>query len=213
MKKAVREWIITIGLAVVIYLLILAVVQDSEVFDISMQPTLVEGQRLVVVKVLYTFTDPQRGDIITVYPPINSEKQFVKRLIGLPGDTIEIRSGTVYVNDVPLDEPYIKEKPRYTFGPFTVPEDNYFVLGDNRNNSTDSHYGWTVTRDEIVGKACLRFWPFSKFGNPGNYPLNEQVESATPAAAASANWNQPPRLSYNDAGIEVLFNRVGKVSP
>ncbi len=176
-KGIVREILITVGLAVVIYLLITTVIQNSEVHDISMQNTLIAGQRLVVVKPYYNFTDPQRGDIIVLRPPMDSQVEFVKRLIGLPGDTILIKGGKVYVNDVLLNEPYIKEVPLSTYGPFTVPEGRYFVMGDNRNHSSDSRTGWTITREEIVGKAVFRYWPLNKFGEPGNYPLNQEVES------------------------------------
>jgi signal peptidase I len=176
-KGIVREILITVGLAVVIYLIITTVIQNSEVHDISMQNTLIAGQRLVVVKPYYNFTDPQRGDIIVLRPPMDSQVEFVKRLIGLPGDTILIKGGKVYVNDVMLNEPYIKEVPLSTYGPFTVPEGRYFVMGDNRNHSSDSRTGWTITREEIVGKAVFRYWPLNKFGEPGNYPLNKEVES------------------------------------
>jgi signal peptidase I len=182
MKGFLRELLITVGLALVIYLIFQTVIQSSEVFDISMQPTLIAGDRLIVVKPIYNFTDPERGDIIVLRPPSSPGKQYVKRLIGLPGDVIEVKNNTVYVNDIPLKEPYLKESPKYTMKPITVPPDNYFVLGDNRNNSSDSHAGWTITRQEIVGKACLRIWPFNKFGGPGNYPLDKQLNGAYPAA-------------------------------
>jgi signal peptidase I len=177
MKGILREILITIALAAVLYLLLHLVVQSSIVENVSMQPGLVEGQRLIVVKAAYWFGQLQRGDVIIIYPPIEPEKQWVKRLIGLPGDTVEVRDGVVRVNSVPLNEPYIKALPDYNFPAFTVPEDQYFVLGDNRNESADSHYGWTITRQEIVGKAWLRFWPLDKWGLVNNVPLNEQVES------------------------------------
>jgi signal peptidase I len=176
MKGYLKELLITIGLAVVIFLLLRTVIQSSEVFDISMQPTLIAGQRLIVIKTLYT---PQRGDIVVVYPPYENQRQYVKRLIGMPGDTVEIKNQAVYVNGIALNEPYIKAEPNYTMAAKTLPADAYFVLGDNRNNSSDSHVGWTVTRHSIVGKAWLRFWPLSKFGGPGNYSLKEQLTQTT----------------------------------
>ncbi len=184
MKHFIREILITLGSALIIYLLITVFIQNSQVYDISMQPTLVEGQRLIVLKHFYT---PQRGDIIIVHPPKEMDKEYVKRLIGLPGDTIEVRNNTVYVNGVPLQEPYLNEKPKYDFGPYTVADDNYFVLGDNRNHSNDSHFQWTVTRGDIVGRAWLRYWPFSEWGNAGSYPLNEQVAAGQPASLSSEN--------------------------
>jgi signal peptidase I len=182
MKSWIREILITVGLAVAIYLIIQTCLQNSVVYDISMQPTLVAGQRLIVVKPVYNFKGPERGDIIIVRPPNEPKREFVKRLIGLPGDTVEVKGGTVFVNKVPLDESYIKEKPRYTLAPVKVPDDNYFVLGDNRNNSSDSHLGWTITGDRIVGLAWLRYWPLDKFGGAGSYPLNQQVEPLSAVA-------------------------------
>jgi signal peptidase I len=178
MKGYIREFLSVIVLAILMFLLVHAVIQNSQVFDISMQPTLVAGQRLIVLKVFYT---PERGDIVIVRPPIEPNKEFVKRLIGLPGDIVEVKNNTVYINGIPLDEPYIKARPAYSFGPYEVPDNNYFVLGDNRNNSSDSHNDWTVTRQEIVGKVWLRYWPFSQWGSPGNYPLNEEVTGPSSA--------------------------------
>jgi signal peptidase I len=178
MKGFIRELLITVGLALVIYLLLQLVIQSSIVNNISMEPTLIEGQRLIVGKVAYTFTDPQRGDIVIVRPPIETDKEYVKRLIGLPGDTIAVKSSKVYVNGTSLVEPYIKAAPRSDFGPYTVPDNHYFLMGDNRNNSNDSRSGWTVTRQDIVGKAWLRIWPLDKWGLVGNYPLEPQLSAA-----------------------------------
>jgi len=175
MKPYIRELLITLALAAVIFIALRLVIQSSEVFDISMQPTLIASQRLIVIK---TFFSPQRGDIIVIYPPMENTRQYVKRLIGLPGDTVEIHGGKVYVDNVALVEPYIKAAPTYTMSTITLGPDQYFVLGDNRNNSTDSHFGWTVTRSEIVGKAWLRFWPLDKFGNPGNYSIAPELQAA-----------------------------------
>jgi len=172
MKGYIREFLSVIVLAILLFLLVHTVIQNSQVFDISMQPTLVAGQRVIVLKVFYSL---ERGDIVIVRPPIEPNKEFVKRLIGLPGDIVEVKNNIVVINSMPLDEPYIKAMPAYSFGPYEVPENNYFVLGDNRNNSSDSHNGWTVTRQEIVGKVWLRYWPLSQWGSPGNYSLNEEV--------------------------------------
>ena len=176
MKNLIKEIAITVGLALVIYLVFHFFIHNAIVHMSSMEPTLHEGQRVFAMK---KFLDPGRGDIIIIHPPIAPNQEFVKRLIGLPGDTVEVKGGVVYVNGVGLVEPYIVSKPTYTYGPFKVPPDNYFVLGDNRNNSTDSHFNWTVTRDQIVAKAFFRYWPFSKFGGVGNYNLNAEVQAAT----------------------------------
>jgi signal peptidase I len=175
MKGFLRELFITLGLALVIYLLLQVTIQSSIVNNVSMQPGLVAGERLIIVKLLYHFKSPERGDVIVIHPPIDPQREYIKRLIGLPGDIVQVSNGSVYINGIPLSEPYIKDSPRYIYGPFRVPENNYFVLGDNRNESNDSHTGWTVTGEEIVGKAWLRIWPFNKWGSAGSYPLNEQV--------------------------------------
>jgi signal peptidase I len=143
-----------------------------------MEPGLQNGQRLLVVKAIYHFKAPERGDIIVLHPPVAPQNQWVKRVIGLPGDTIEIKNNLVYVNNQPLDEPYIKEAPAYNLPPYQVPADNYFVLGDNRNGSSDSHFRWTVTRDEIVGKVWLRIWPLNSWGIVPGYPLQEELQAA-----------------------------------
>ena len=178
-----KEIFITLGIAIAIALLIRVFILNAEVNMPSMQNTLIAGQRLLVFRTINSFNAPNRGDIIIIHPPIAPESEYVKRLIGLPGDAIEIKNGRVYIDNIPLDEPYIKEPPGYTFGPYQIPEDNYFVLGDNRNNSTDSHLGWTITKDDIVGKVWLRYWPLNKFGLIGSYPLNDQlsVEISTEA--------------------------------
>lgn len=135
----------------------------------SMEPTLQINDRLIVDKISYDFTSPQRGDII-VFNPTNILKEqhfneaFIKRVIGLPGDKVEVKNGRVYVNGFPLQEKYIEAKPEYQWGPVLVPPNSYLVLGDNRNNSYDSHYWGFVPRDKIVGRALLRFWPLNRIG-------------------------------------------------
>jgi signal peptidase I len=175
MKVNFRQALITVMLALLLFFTINASLQASIVEDVSMLPTLVAGQRIIIVKIFYYFSEPKRGDIIIVHPPIDQEREFVKRLVGLPGDTIEVKDHLVYVNNISLNEPYLKDRPAYSYGPFTVPDNNYFLLGDNRNNSADSHLNWTVTRDEIVGKAWLRIWPPDKWGSPGSYPLDDEL--------------------------------------
>jgi signal peptidase I len=178
MKGLLRELLITLGLALVIYLLLQLVIQSSIVNNVSMQPTLIAGQRLIVGKAAYWFSGPQKGDIVIVHPPIEPKSEYVKRLIGLPGDTVEVKGGIVYVNGIPLVEPYLKAPPSQPFPLYTVPENHYFLMGDNRNQSNDSRSGWTVTRQDIVGKAWLRIWPLNKWGLVGNYPLDSQLSAS-----------------------------------
>jgi signal peptidase I len=171
MKSFFKELVITIGLALAIFLLLQTTIQSSIVEGSSMQPGLENNQRLIVVKAVYYFREPQRGDIIIIHPPNQPEKQWVKRVIGMPGDTVEIKDHIVYVNGAALTEPYIKDEPNYTMKPYTVEENHYFVLGDNRNNSTDSHYRWTVDKKSVVGEAWLRFWPLNQWGIVHGYTI------------------------------------------
>jgi signal peptidase I len=175
MKGIIREILITLGLAVVIFLFLQTTIQSSIVLGSSMEPNLVNGQRLIINKAVYHFASPQRGDVIILRPPPEPQKEYVKRVIGLPGDTIEIRNGVVKVNGYALKENYIKILPDYSFGPYKVQDNNYFVLGDNRANSSDSHTGWTVTRQNIVGKAWLSIWPLKDWGLVRSYPLGQQL--------------------------------------
>jgi signal peptidase I len=135
----------------------------------SMLPTLEINDRLIIDKLGYRFKDPQRGDIVVFSPTPALQKEnfkdaFIKRVIGLPGDTVEVKGGTVYVNEQPLEEKYIQERPDYDYGPVVVPENQYLVLGDNRNNSYDSHYWGFVPRENIIGQAVIRFYPFNRMG-------------------------------------------------
>jgi signal peptidase I len=135
----------------------------------SMTPTLQIKDRLIIDKWSYRSQNPQRGDIV-VFSPTETLKQqkfkdpFVFRVIGLPGDKVEVKGGKVYVNAQPLEENYIEEAPNYQFGSVTVPPNSYLVLGDNRNKSYDSHYWGFVPRENIIGKAIKRFWPLDRLG-------------------------------------------------
>jgi len=179
MKAFLREILITIILAIVIFFTLQATVQSFIIVGNSMEPSLHEGQRLLVDKVSYFFHKPERGDIIVFRPPNNSQAEYIKRVIALPDDTVEVKEEAVYVNGLPLNEPYIKDPPRYTSHEQKILENEYFVLGDNRNNSNDSHNGWTVPHQNIIGKAWLSIWPPNEWGLVLNYPLPEQLAAAT----------------------------------
>jgi signal peptidase I len=138
--------------------------------SVSMQPTLYESDRVLVNKLAYLIGAPSRRDVIVFNPPVsNIDEPYIKRIIGLPGDVVHIANGQVYVNDLPLQETYIAAPPGYA-GAWSVPPGHVFVLGDNRNNSYDSHYWGVVALDSIIGKAEFVFWPFShiKMLNPAN---------------------------------------------
>jgi signal peptidase I len=180
MKTFLREVLITVLLAAAIFLVARETIQTYEVFMTSMEPNFHEGQRVVVNKAAYWswVGDPQRGDVIIFKAPVATDEDFIKRVIGLPGDIVEVKNGAVYVNGVKLNEPYEDEAPDYTMPKITVPPDEYFVLGDNRNHSNDSHNGWYAERDEIRGKAWLSSWPPSLWGVIPSYPLGSQIANA-----------------------------------
>jgi signal peptidase I len=136
----------------------------------SMLPTLEINDRLIIDKVSYRLANPERGDIVVFDPTDELLKQnykdaFIKRVIGLPGEIVEVRDGKVFVNGKLLDkETYINDKPNYRWGPETVPQGQYLVLGDNRNNSYDSHFWGFVPKERIIGRAVVRFWPIGRMG-------------------------------------------------
>jgi len=160
-------------LAGVIFIALQYTLQSSIVVGSSMQPNFQEGQRLIISKIVYTFQEPERGDVIVFHPPNNSREDYIKRVIALPHDIVGIEEGIVYVNGSPLDEPYIEDAPRYTLEEYEVPENHYFVLGDNRNHSNDSHNGWVLPRQNIIGKVWVAIWPPNEWGVIPNYSLTE----------------------------------------
>ena len=149
MKKYLLETLAVVLAGVALFILLQFSLQTSFVEGSSMEPSLHNEQVLIINKLTYTFGEPGRGDIIVFTPPhiTNPENDYIKRIIGLPGETVEIKNGLVYINDEPLDEPYISEPFNGSMDKITVPQDEYFVLGDNRNNSDDSEDGWTVPRE------------------------------------------------------------------
>ena len=174
MGRVLRDVIITVILAVVIFLLLQFSVQNFIVYGYSMQPNFQEGERVVINKLVYRFHEPERGDVIVFQPPHDGEGDYIKRVIALPGETVKVENEVVYINGLPLDEPYqLNELPKYTLSELKVPSNEYFVLGDNRNNSNDSHNRWTVPRGNIIGKAWLLIWPLSEWEVIPSYSLDE----------------------------------------
>jgi signal peptidase I len=163
------ETIQTILLAVVLYFLIDTVIARVRVENISMEPTLQPGEFILVNKVSYRLGEIQRGDIIVFHYPQNPVEDYIKRVIGLPGDTVSVHGDQVFVNDTLLDEPYIAAEPKYD-GVWKVPAGNLFVLGDNRNQSSDSHSWGFVPLENVVGKALVVYWPIPEM-KVLNHPL------------------------------------------
>lgn len=163
-KKELLEWIrIFLIAAAGAWLCNHFLIMNTQVPTGSMEDTIPKPSRIISSRIHYWFSDPERGDVILFDPPDGDIYYYVKRVIGLPGDTIVIIDGKVYLNgsDEPLDEPYLREAATGSFGPYTVPEGCYFVMGDNRNHSNDSRYWHNsfVPRESIYAKALFVYWP------------------------------------------------------
>lgn len=164
-KKEIFSWIRMIVLAFVLALLINNfIIVNATVPSSSMENTIMAKSRMVGFRLSYLFGEPKQGDIIIFKYPDDEKQNFVKRIIGLPGQTVQIIDGKVYIDgsEEPLEEGYLKETPLGDYGPYTVPEDSYFVMGDNRNDSKDSRFWVTtnyVSKDKILGKAIFSYWP------------------------------------------------------
>jgi signal peptidase I len=162
-KAAVREVLGSIIPAVLIALLLnLFIVQPTKVRGESMEPTLRTDQYLLVEKISYRLHQPQRGDVVVFKYPRDEAENFIKRIIAVPGDTVEIVSGHVYIDGQPIVEPYLLQLPRDSMQATMIPEGKLFVLGDNRVNSNDSRAFGMVSMDEVMGRAWMRYWPLNK---------------------------------------------------
>lgn len=169
--REILDIIETLIITVVIFAAINFVSARVRVDGFSMLPTLQEGEFIFVSKLAYKFDEPQRGDIIVFhYPPDPKRQDLIKRVIGLPGDVIKVEAGDVFVNGMRLNEPYIAEKPIY-YGEWVVPQDNLFVLGDNRNDSSDSHVWGLLPDEQIVGKSIFIYWPIDKWSMIDHYEI------------------------------------------
>lgn len=193
-KDGLKETVDTVVFVVIAVILVRFFIAEVRwIPSGSMRPTLIEGDRIIVERYSRFFKTPERGDIMVFYPPFVELKNtpvllfkrltgffcndmaYIKRVIGLPGEKFEIKRDkkgayTVYINDKPLEEPYIKSKfeftpcedPQVNCGPFIIPEHEYVMLGDNRNNSKDSRYWGTLPEDKFIGRATFRFWPLTR---------------------------------------------------
>ncbi len=163
----VRSWLRELLEAVLPALVIVLVVniflaQATRVEGQSMDPSLRDNERLIIEKITYRFRSPQRGDIVVLRRPQRSVDPLIKRVIGLPGETVAIHDGLVYINGEPLSEPYLNQSTWGSMAPVVVPEGHVFVMGDNRRSSNDSRAFGVVPLDDIVGRAWLRYWPPSE---------------------------------------------------
>ena len=190
-KKRLRalwwEILETALLTLVLFVVVRVAVLNFKVDGLSMSPTLDHGQYLLINRFIYwqispaqagwvpgeqpcqasrcyLFHPPQRGDIVVFWPPTSADRPFIKRVIGLPGETVELRDGVVVIDGVPLDEPYLRARASYSAAPALVPEGHYYVLGDNRNNSSDSHLFGMLPADQIIGQAWVSYWPAQRWG-------------------------------------------------
>jgi signal peptidase I len=191
-EDSLVEFIKILGTALILALGIRTFIAEARYIpSSSMEPTLQIKDKLIIEKIGYHFHNPERGDIIVFNPTPklqseNFKDAFIKRVIGIPGDRVEMKGGTVYINGQPLQENYIAAKPKCFLGmgnpleqskctiiPYTIPEGEYLVLGDNRDNSYDSRFWGLVPKDYIVGRAVIRFWPPNRIGaiaTPPPYP-------------------------------------------
>lgn len=161
-KAEIWDWVKHLGIAVVIAFIITKfVIVNAHIPTPSMETTIMVNDRIIASRLHYAFSTPKRGDIVVFKFPDDESMLFVKRVIGLPGETVVIKDGSVYINNEKLDEPYLNTVTKGNTGPFVVPEGKYFMLGDNRNSSKDSRF-WNekyVSKDKILGKAIFKYYP------------------------------------------------------
>jgi signal peptidase I len=177
LRNEIRVWtrdlLIAIGLALVI---IVFLYQPVKVEGTSMAPLLSDQERIFINKFVYRFEDIHRGDVVVFWYPLDRSKSFIKRVIGLPGETVDIRHGLLYVNGQLIPEPYVP--PQYTdvtdFGPVKVPKDSYFVMGDHRISSNDSRVFGPVASQFIYGRAVFAYWPVDHFGSLSTTEANDK---------------------------------------
>jgi signal peptidase I len=168
LRRELRSWTrdlaVALGLALVI---IIFLYQPVKVEGTSMAPLLSDQERIFINKFVYRFEPIERGDVVVFWYPLDRSKSFIKRVIGLPGDNIEIRSGHLYLNERELKEPYVPASylDGSSYAARKIPPDEYFVMGDHRDSSNDSRMFGTVPRDYIYGKAVFAYWPVTQFGS------------------------------------------------
>jgi signal peptidase I len=176
LRQELRSW--TRDMAVFLGLILVVIIflfQPVKVEGTSMAPLLTDQERIFINKFVYRFEPIERGDVVVFWYPLDRSKSFIKRVIGLPGETIEIRSGRLYVNAKELGEPYVPAMylDGSNYGPVQIPVGNYFVMGDHRDSSNDSRVFGPVGRPYIYGKAVFAYWPADHFGSlTSSYTVN-----------------------------------------
>jgi signal peptidase I len=202
-----RELLETILLTVVIFAVINFATGRFRIEGPSMRPNLEEGQYLIVNKLVYRLHPPQRGDIIVFNHPRNTDRDLVKRVIGLPGESVQIRDGQVYINETLLAEPYITYRAT-TRGPiqYQLGPDEYFVLGDNRPNSDDSRHWGALKRDQIVGKAWISYWPPNSWGGVAHYSF---PKDSVGVGGGEVQGMSPNGTGWTDSELPVVVQGSG----
>lgn len=182
-KRFLLDVLETLILAVVLYFGINAVSARVRVDGFSMRPTLQDGEYILINKLAYKLGEPMRGDIVVFVFPVNPEEDLIKRIIGLPGDTITVLDGVLSINGVVMNEPYISAPPAYD-GTWQVAEGELFVLGDNRNDSRDSHQWGLLPIENVIGRAVLIYWP------PEEWQIIKHTEQVLiPESVLQASWS------------------------
>lgn len=162
-RREIADLVVTLFIALALALGIRQWVAEAmQIPSGSMEPTIMIGERVLTDKLFWHLYGLHRGMVVVFDPPVHSTDPYIKRIIGLPGDTVAVHDGRVWVNGKPLTEPYLAEKPNYTFPQTTVPAGRLFMMGDNRNNSNDSHEWGTAAISSVHGVAWLRYWPLNR---------------------------------------------------
>ncbi len=166
LSSATKEFLQSLIIALILALIIRTFFfQFFYIPSRSMESTLLINDRIIVTKFSYWFNEPQRGDVVVFKYPLNPSTLYVKRVIALPGENIKLKDSKLYINDTLVSEPYLPDDLKFEdFGPVEVPEGEYFMMGDNRNNSSDSRTWGFVKKDLILGKSQVIYWPFDRLG-------------------------------------------------
>ena len=176
----IRDVLEAVALAAVLFLVLQIALQNTIVDGPSMEPNLQDQQWILVNKLAFRLGQPQRGDVIVFDAPDGSGREFIKRIVALPGETVSVREGQVSIDGAPIDEPWLPRQDRSSYGPYMVPQGQVFVLGDNRANSNDSRVWGGLDVAKVVGRAWLSIWPPQSIGSvPSSAPGPKRTDDAT----------------------------------